>query len=570
MRSVFSGRARRVTTCTALALSAGMLLASPAVAAEAPRPPRQAVAEPRHDLAASSGLDLSPLAGASGRARAAGAAAVVAPRFDVDGDGKSDLVHRRWDGRTYVATAAATTEFDTSGTLVDLDLVPLGDQDGSGRPEVLSVSATGVLRLYAEATATSGSLTWSGGGWTVYNKVFSPGDVDGDGKADLLARQHNGDLYFYRWTGTASEPFAARVKVGPGWGAYDQLVGLGDTDGDGKGDAVARTPDGTLYFYGSTGDPAAPFKPRRALGGGWNVYNQIVAADDTNADGRADLLARDQSGALWGYTGRGDGTFATRVRLAGDWVAVDQFGGAGSIPATGKNAFLGRDRDGSLYWYGGQNNGTLTARKQWGVAYDWGGASLSYVSALDGGAFADLLEIYQGHLYNADRDLGGGWQIYNLLVGPGDLSGDGKGDLLARDGSGVLWLYRGDGAGTGVASRIKVGTGWNAYNRLLGAGDFSGDGRPDLLARDGSGNLYLYKGTGSATAPFSGRVRIGTGWGAYPQLAAPGDLNADGKADLVAVTSAGDLYRYLGTGTGAVLTPRVRIGTGYQAYPTLY
>ncbi|MFF0476854.1 FG-GAP repeat domain-containing protein [Streptomyces sp. NPDC004284] len=578
MRSAFSGRARRVTTCTALALSAGMLLASPAVAEPAPRPPRPVVEQPLIADTTTPKLDMSQPAVETGAVRAAEASAVVPARFDVDGDGRTDLIHRKQDGRTYVARTATAdaVKFTADDSLLthNLDLVPLGDQDGTGKPEVLSVSRNGVLRLYAEATSTSGTLTWSGTGWTIYNKLFSPGDVDGDGRADLLARQYDGELYFYRATGVPTAPFAGRVKVGSGWGVYDQLVGIGDNSGDGLGDVVARTTDGRLYFYGSTGDPAAPFKTRQVIGTGWSTYNQIVAPDDRNGDGKADLLARDQSGALWGYSGLGNGAYSARVKLSGSWLSVDQFGGAGNIPTASRSGFLGRDKAGTLFWYGDQNNGTLTARAQWGPAGAWAGAHLSYVSALDEGAFADLLEVYQGHLYNTsiEYDFGGGWQIYNLLVGPGDLSGDGTSDLLARDASGVLWLYKGNGAGTGLASRIKVGSGWGAYNRILGAGDFSGDGRTDLLARDGSGNLYLYKGTGSATAPFTGRVRIGTGWGTYTMLAAPGDLNGDGKADLLGVTSAGDLYRYLGTGTGtsAALSSRVWTGRGFQTYTNLY
>ncbi|MCZ0979912.1 hypothetical protein O1L60_15395 [Streptomyces diastatochromogenes] len=133
-----------------------------------------------------------------------------------------------------------------------------------------------------------------------------------------------------------------------------------------------------------------------------------------------------------GYSGRGDGTFAARVKLAGSWLDVDQYAGAGNIPFAGKSAFLARAKNGTLWWYGGLNNGTLGPRDQWGTGNTWGGAHLSLVSALDGGPYPDLLESYAGHLYKGELDLGAGWQIYNLLVGPGDLSGDGKADLLAR------------------------------------------------------------------------------------------------------------------------------------------
>ncbi|MER8233743.1 VCBS repeat-containing protein [Streptomyces sp. NPDC094049] len=587
MRSAFSGfsgssgpspssraarRTRRVTTCTALVLSAGMLFSTPAVADSAPRPVPKA---PTQERTTPSRLDLSPLAGPSDRARTAQASAAVKPRFDVDGDGKSDLINREWDGAVYTvltsdARGGAWTGVGGS-TVLTHDIVPIGDQDGSGGPEVLTLTKYGRLELFSNASATSGTFRWGGSGWNIYNKVFSPGDVNRDGRADLMGREHNGDLYLYLATGSTATPFGGRKKIGPGWGVYDQVVGIGDNDGDGLGDVVARGTDGTLYFYGSTGDTAAPFKRRKAIGPGWNTYNQISAADDLDGDGRADLYARDRKGALWGYKGLGDGRYGPRQRIAadGDYVSVDQFGGGGGIPSSGKNAFLGRDTRGTLFWYGGLNTGQITARKQWGDVGGWAGANIAYVSSTDRYTYGHLLETYRGRLYDGDVDLGGGWQIYNLLIGPGDLSGDGKGDLLARDGSGVLWLYRGNGEGTSFAGRVRVGAGWSGFNRIVGAGDYSGDGRTDLLARDGAGVLWMYRGTGSATTPFSGRVRIGAGWGGYKQLVAPGDLDGDGKGDLLAVAANGELFRYLATGTGT-FSPRARIGTGFQTYASLY
>ncbi|MFD4370738.1 FG-GAP repeat domain-containing protein [Streptomyces sp. NPDC058486] len=574
MRFAFSGRASHVTTCTALALSAGMLLASPAVADSAPWP---VLERPLTETSAMPTLDESALDGTAGMAataRAAAATAVPKPRFDVTGDGKTDLIHRTRNGFTFVPPSAGGEhiEFKTAGTTSDLDLVPLGDLNGTGKPEVLSVSANGSLRLYADASISTGTHRWTGYGWNIYNKVFSPGDVDGDGRADVMARQYNGELYFYRSTGSVTAPFSGRVKVGPGWGVYDQLVGLGDNDGDGKGDLLARTPSGKVYFYGSTGNTRAPFKRAKSLATGWHVYNQVVAVDDRNRDGRADVFARDLNGTLWAYYGRGNGTFTARAQTGTGWTRVEQFGGAGNIPSIGKTLFFGRDKAGTLFWHRGLNNGKLAAREQMSETGGWAGADITLAYALDGNTIPDLLFVYRGHLINTSnkRDIGGGWQVYNQLVGPGDLSGDGKSDLLARDKSGVLYLYQGNGAGTGFASRIRVGDGWSAYNQILGAGDYTGDGRADVLARDRSGNLFLYRGTGSARAPFAGRLNLGGGWGSYTKLVAPGDISGDGRADLLAVNAAGDLYRYVGTGTNSALSSRVKIGSGYQTYGNLY
>ncbi|MFD9480354.1 FG-GAP repeat domain-containing protein [Streptomyces nojiriensis] len=161
---------------------------------------------------------------------------------------------------------------------------------------------------------------------------------------------------------------------------------------------------------------------------------------------------------------------------------------------------------------------------------------------------------------------------YNLMAGPGDLTGDGNGDLLSRDSAGVLWLHPGDGAvDTKLGARIKVGSGWNAYDALVGADDYSGDGRPDLLARYTSGRLFLYMGTGTATAPFAAREQIATGWNVYDMLVVPGDIDGDSKGDVLARLPNGDMHVYTSTGNAgaATFTARVKFGTGWNIYKNM-
>ncbi|WP_328891906.1 FG-GAP repeat domain-containing protein [Streptomyces sp. NBC_00316] len=80
------------------------------------------------------------------------------------------------------------------------------------------------------------------------------------------------------------------------------------------------------------------------------------------------------------------------------------------------------------------------------------------------------------------------------LAAFGDLTGDGRSDLLGVDkATGKLWLYPGTGNGS-LGARNLVGTGgWNYMDHILGVGDTSGDGRPDLEAADGF-SLYEYQG----------------------------------------------------------------------------
>ncbi|MFG2557591.1 FG-GAP repeat domain-containing protein [Streptomyces sp. NPDC048496] len=81
------------------------------------------------------------------------------------------------------------------------------------------------------------------------------------------------------------------------------------------------------------------------------------------------------------------------------------------------------------------------------------------------------------------------------------MAGTAAGDLVARDKDGVLWLYQGNGRGN-FSARVRIGGGWGVFSHLVGAGDVDSDGRPDLIAY-GAGGTYVYRSTGSTTAPFS-------------------------------------------------------------------
>ncbi|WP_051794868.1 VCBS repeat-containing protein [Streptomyces sp. NRRL S-87] len=573
---------------TALALSAGLLLAGPGAAA-ATAPARTALATPTGPAASAArphgpgGRLFEHAFGPAVRPQDSHAAARARakPLHDIDLDGVSDLISQENDGSTWAwptRTGSEPKPFTVKSTDPAeqfVDFIPVGNLGAELFPEFLTLSSDGRLSLYSAIPDRTTTPYWVGRGWQAYNKVVAPGDLTKDGKPDLLARTFSGDLYLYKGTGSLTgTPFAPRVRVGTGWGAYDQLIGANDVDGDGVGDVLARSLDGTLWFFKGTGSATAPLRTRTKVGTGWNTYNQIVAADDQNGDGLADLYARKRNGYVYTYDAKGGGTFAAPRRGGSGWDGTCFLIGAGTTQVYGRSQALAvRAADRS--WWKLEN--TANGRFDDPDEIDWdpgtkpaAGGRFAYATALHHRNHASFVTQYGSKLTIAGRVASTSW-TYDTTVGPGDLTGDGKGDLLALGADGILWLYPGDGAyQTRLGARIKVGGGWGPYRHaLFGAGDYSGDGRADLFAR-GAAGLFLYKGTGSAARPFERPVKVAgpRDWSGYNAVVTPGDLDGDGRSDLVARDAAGDVWRYSSTGRSgtATLRPRVKIASGWNVY----
>jgi uncharacterized protein (DUF2141 family) len=113
-----------------------------------------------------------------------------------------------------------------------------------------------------------------------------------------------------------------------------------------------------------------------------------------------------------------------------------------------------------------------------------------------------------------------------------DFDGDGKSDILLRDGSGNLGMWRMNGS-TIVAGAFVGSPG--AYT-VAGAADFDGDGRSDILLRDSNGNLGLWFMNGSTIMAGS---FVGSP-GAYT-VAGVADFDGDGKPDILLRDTNGTL-----------------------------
>ncbi|MCX5384791.1 VCBS repeat-containing protein [Streptomyces sp. NBC_00083] len=231
------------------------------------------------------------------------------------------------------------------------------------------------------------------------------------------------------------------------------------------------------------------------------------------------------------------------------------------------------DKRGSLYLYPQNLSGGLQAGIKLIDAADISYAELNQSQAVDNdkdGLQDGFYFWWNGQLsFTTDTDtviVGGGWGIYDKVLSPGDLGGAAQSDIIGIDKAGVLWTYLAYADGR-VTPRTKIGSGWDAYTQIAGQGDLTGDGRADIVARDKAGVLWLYKGTGDYKAPFAARTKIGAGWNMYDKLVSIGDMNNDGTADLLARAANGDLYYYRGTGNAAApYAPAVKIGFGYDMF----
>ncbi|MFE2527635.1 FG-GAP-like repeat-containing protein [Streptomyces sp. NPDC059382] len=131
-----------------------------------------------------------------------------------------------------------------------------------------------------------------------------------------------------------------------------------------------------------------------------------------------------------------------------------------------------------------------------------------------------------------------------------DFTGDGKPDLIARDDStGTLKLWRGEGNKTFTQPTVLT-AGWRIYSQTTAA-DITGDRKADLIARDPAGDLKLWAGRGDGT--FQSPSVLTDGWNFTQTTAA--DFTGDGKADLIASDPTGTLKIWTGNGNGTFSRP---------------
>lgn len=225
---------------------------------------------------------------------------------DMDGDGRPDIISIVGSNlviyKNNITTAAplSSTSFTSAATIpINVEGVEdliLNDFDGDGRAEIIYAASgkTCVIQTLASTPGVMGTFTKTDL-FAIGNDLhIASADMDSDGKPELLiTSQSNKSLYVYQNLASpgalSTASFNLKAKIYCGNAPADLRVA--DLDGDGKPD-IASTSDGAPFFLFKNiydaGNPAAAWlAPPIICDPGASAYQLNIA--DLNGDGRPDI-----------------------------------------------------------------------------------------------------------------------------------------------------------------------------------------------------------------------------------------------------------------------------------------
>jgi expansin (peptidoglycan-binding protein) len=387
---------------------------------------------------------------------------------------------------------------------------------------------------------TGGGLVWSTPSGLACGAICS--STFDSGTVDLVATADAGSV-FAGWGGACTGTGSCQVTMNGAQtitATFMRLVDCpGDLDGDGHADilwrAVAGPATGAMFVWLMTGNDIVGATYLDPISSDW----VIQATGDLNQDGRADVLWRNMNPAapdagdlyVWLMDGpKVSGKGYTNAQADFDW----QVQAIGDLDGDKRQDIVWRavsgPAKGALFvWLmdGTQVKGATYLEP---ISSDW---VIQRIGDLDGDGKADILwrnlnasAVDGGSLYvwlmdgptvkakgytNAQADFT--WQVQAI----GDLDGDGKSDIVWRAVSGpatgalFVWLMNGT-AVKGATYLDPIATDW----QIQGMADYSGDGRADILWRNvnaaapDAARLYLWVMDGPKVAKGTGYTTVNT------------------------------------------------------------
>lgn len=493
-------------------------------------------------------------------------------RTNITGSAWPDLLlHEASTGRVYLQPTGGQLDFEAPETTPATSfssaekVIAAGDLNGDRRGDMLAFNpATGSTRVL---------LGDGGGGITKvlttttrfanFTQIVGAGDFNDDGRADIVGVDKLSRLILVPVTGNAT--FGTSRVLLQKW-TYSRLIPAGDMTGDGFVDVLAIDTAKRLWLLPGT---RTKVSTARALSLPVSWADEVVGGDVTG-DGISDVLVKSASlQTTWVHPGNGagglqaaQGPFASFSGLSG--ITSQQMVGT----PTGTIEITGRTKTGTVQVIASNGLRNLSSRIDTGVRMskvgqlinvgDWNGDGLTdIVSRVPGG---NMLAIRYGKTrttWHPYRQLSIGFGNVSDLAGVGDVTGDGRPDLVGMRG-GRIWLFPGNGsqglqpgrlAPSQLRSFNQMGRGlWpvakapsstilgidrtfvpqigttrptampgKRYDLVLGAGDMDGDSVADMVAREtATGRLWLLPGRTNGT--FESRRLIGDGFGIYSAI----------------------------------------------------
>ena len=397
--------------------------------------------------------------------------------------------------------------------------VAIGDFNLDGKPDLAVMNQGDATMSVLLSTTNPGDATPSFSSAASFTLLGTPryvaaGDLNGDGKPDIAVTDGvDGEVsVFINKTnpGDAAPSFSVRADYSVGSGPYQ--VAIGDLNGDGKPDlVVANSSDNTLSVLLNTttaGDTTSSFSTHQDFATG--TFPIEVAIGDINGDGVPDLVTANHD----------DGSVSVLINLTSP--------GAASLSFTNKTDFTVVNTSGhdaasvSLSDFNGDGKEDICA-----TSYTEGIVAIFLNTTTPGDTTPT---------FSTKTDLTGSAGYIGVVAK--DLNDDGLPDIAVGNESGYISVFLNKTTPGASTASFTTNTDFitASNSTILAVGDLNGDYKPDLAiaAHNTIGTVSVLFNTmtlGTSPASFSGKTDFTAKAGAY--FVGSGDLNMDGKPDLI-------------------------------------